>query len=69
MPRLNPRIAVSFDAKKAKVGETWVDRIGPATIMAVADNWAMLRRPGAITFIVWVPDLISKWGRVDEFDV
>lgn len=50
MPRLNPRIAVSFDAKKAKVGETLVDRIGPAKVLSVTADWVMLWRPGAIPF-------------------
>lgn len=35
----------------------------PARVMAVSDNWAMLRRPRAIPFTVWVPELINKWQR------
>jgi len=52
------------------VGTKWlnpawgdVDGIGPARVMAVADNWAMARRPHAVPFTVWVPDLVNKWQR------
>ena len=37
---------------RVKVGYTWQDERGPICVMAVADGYAMCRRPGCIPFVI-----------------
>lgn len=71
--RYSPPPAAGADMTRSDdlVGTKWLNPswgdypgdIDPARVMAVSDNWAMLRRPRAIPFTVWVPELINKWQR------
>lgn len=44
-----------------KPGDKFSDAHGPATVMAVAAGWVMMRRKGCVPFCVWWVDLQSDW--------
>lgn len=51
-------------ARTQKLPLIWRDANGTAKVMAVSDKWAMMRRPGSIPFVVYVPDLLrgnTQW--------
>ena len=48
-----------------QAGVTIYDKHGPVVIMAVAKNYAMMRKPGCIPFVEYYADIPKKysWGR------
>ena len=42
-------------------GDVFYDKTGAIKVMAVADNWAMIRRKGCVPFCVFVNDLMVKY--------
>lgn len=43
-----------------QAGLTWQDRYGPIVVMAVADGYAMVRRPGCLPTVMTVRDVEAE---------
>ena len=43
-------------------GYTWQDDISPIRVMAVADGYAMVRRPGCLPFVVALAGIATQVG-------
>ncbi len=41
-------------------GYVWTDHHGPIRVMAIADGYAMCRRPGATPFVRWIRDIMQE---------
>jgi hypothetical protein len=42
----------------------WADGLGPVKVMAVVDNYAMVRRPKMMPFVITVKDFVRRYHRV-----
>ncbi len=62
-PRLTLRQRQEDQAKRMMCA-SWVDQHGPVRIMAIADGYAMVRRPGCMPFV----EPIREFGRSIRID-
>lgn len=53
-----------------KVGDKFVDEHGRFQVMAIADGWAMVRRPRAVPFVLMLTDRQFEWPYIaGDFDL
>jgi hypothetical protein len=57
--------AIAAERTAIEPGYTWHDAHGPMRVIAIADGYAMCRRPGCIPFVRSIADLRNQKAHAD----